>query len=558
MRMHSLRRASVALLLCVTCAPLLADALSQLPERWQEQLIPVEEADISGAERLMREAIAEARQEIARLLTAEKAEPTDLAGAYGRLGALLLMLEVEASADACLRNAGTLQPDEFRWPYYAGYLAMMAGRTDRALDYLETARDLDPEYPPLYLRLGKVWLDRNELADARAAFERIHEAPGLESASSYHLGQIANLERRFEDAVRYLEQALKLNPEATEVHYPLAQAYRALGRNELAREHLGRFRLRLPEAKDPLLEQMQGAIKRSLPAFKKAIDATRRGDYTAAVTRFEEGLGVDPDNVPARVSYARTLYLSGRVDDAAKELTAALEVQPDQVLASFLQAVLLQQQGDSDGAARQYRHTLALEPGHAGALFYLANLDFAAGRFGEAAAGYRAALAASHDIPPARLLGLIASSWAGEPEAEIATRLEHLQTEHPQDPQLRYAQARLLAAAADPSLRDPERALKIAGELWMLQPIPPHQRALALAQAGAGHFEKAAETQRQALAMASWMALPTELEIMKEELAAYENGLVGTRAWPAADPLLVPPPFDPVAAFRDYPAAVPY
>jgi tetratricopeptide (TPR) repeat protein len=262
--------------------------------------------------------------------------------------------------------------------------------------------------------------------------------------------------------------------------------------------------------------------------------------------------------VPARVSYARALFLSGRADDAGKELTRVLEASPDQLLASFLQGVLLQQQGKPDQAADYYRRSLGIDPGFAGPLFYLANLDFNAGRFPEAAAGYAKALTADREIPPARLLELIARLRAGEAESDIAERIAHLSAQHPEDPMLSYAQSRLLAAATDPALRSPEQALQIADYLNLLQPIPPHRRALALAWAASGQFEEAVRTQQPAMAMAAWMAPTAELAAMKEELASYERGEIPAQAWPEGDPLLSPPPFDPVAPFRDYPAAVPY
>ena len=54
------------------------------------------------------------------------------------------------------------------------------------------------------------------------------------------------------------------------------------------------------------------------------------------------------------------------------------------------------------------------------------------------------------------------------------------------------------------------------------------------------------------------MAAQREQDLMQEELAAYEQGRLPGNPWPPGDPLLSPPPFDPVAPFRDYPAAVPY
>jgi len=551
-------RAALLLWLATGSVQVQADALSEPAEHWQGTLVPVAEVDISGAERLMQQAIAEARAEIVVLLESPDADPASLAGAYGRLGALFLLVEVEAQADACFRTARALEPKEFRWPYYAGHLAMTAGNTEQALAYFESARELDPNYPSLYLRLGKLQLDRNELAEARAALEKIADTPGLTAAANYYLGQIANLERRFADAVAHLENALEADPNASGAHYPLAQAYRALGENELAREHLDKFEAKTPEAKDPLLEQLQGASKRSLPAFKKGIHAIRQGKYSTAATHFAEGLAIDPENVPARVSYARALYLSGQTEEAGEELARALAAQPNELLANFLRGVLFQQQGKPDRAADSYRRSLSIDPGHAGALFYLANLDFDAGRYAEAAAGYAKAMAADREIAPARLLELISRLRAGEAEADIANRLSDLSAQYPQDPMLRYALSRLLAAAADTSLRAPEQALQIASHLTLIQPIPPHQRALALALASSGRFEEAARTQRQVLAMVAWMAPPGERAVMQGELDAYERGGLPEPAWPEGAPLLSPPPFDPLAPFRDYPASVPY
>jgi len=544
-----------------------ADALSQLPARWQGALIPIAEADVSGAERLMQEALTEARRAVAKLLEspAQGAEPAEgpadnqaLAEAYGRLGAMALLLEIESQADACFRNAQQLQPQEFRWPYYAGYLAMLAGNTDRAQEQLAKAQAIDPEYPPLYLRLGKVRLDRSELPEAKAAFQRIAEAPGLAVAANFYLGQIANLERRYQDAVAYLEKALAADPAATEVHYPLAQAYRALGRDDLARQHIDRFDLKTPDAEDPLLAELKAATKRSVPAFEKALHAVRQGDFATAATLFAEGLGPDPDNLAARVSYARVLFLTGHGEAAAAELDKVLAARPDDALTQFLTGVLLQHRGEPEQAARHYRRALAVDPDHAGALFYLANLDFAAGRYDSAAAGYAKARAAEREIAPARLLELVARLRTGEAEATIAERLVAARAQLSEDPMLSYALARLLAAADDPKVRDPEQALTIASRLFLLMPIPPHQRLLALAQAATGDFDAAVATQAEAVAMASLMAEPAAKAELEAELRAYREGRLPMQAWPENDPLLSPPPFDPVAPFRDYPAVAPY
>jgi len=549
-----------------------ADTVSDLPPRWQSELLPVADADISGAEPLMQQAIADARAELGKLLAASGSETgpdrAALAAAYGRLGALMLLVEVETQADAALRNAMELQPDELRWPYYAGYLAMLAGNLEQAQRYLDRARAIDPSYATLYVRLGKVLMDDSKPEAARAALEQVQDVPELVSPANYYLGQIALLERRYDDAVALLERALAANPDATEVHYPLAQAYRALGDSERARAHLGRFKLRAPVVHDPLLDELQSAARRSVPAFERAIYAVRGGDYATAVDELAAGLAVAPNNAAARISYARVLYLTGRTDDAAAQLHRALRDAPDEPLGHLMLGALRQQQGDLAAAESAYQRALALDATLAGPLFQLANLRFAAGDYTAAARDYQQVLALDPSVAPARLLSLVADYRAGVTEQAVFDRLKAQIDAYPEDPQLRFGLARLLAAAADPALRDPKRAVTMAADLAVQQPGPSTQRLLALAQAADGRFDDAAQTQRGLIQTLEWMqsamqagagpAPAPDLEALRQELAAFEDDRLPDSVWPGDDPLLAPPPFDAARLFRDYPATRPY
>ncbi|UHD15911.1 tetratricopeptide repeat protein [Thiocapsa bogorovii] len=546
------------LLLVLAVSSLSADPTSTLTEPRDERLIPIAETDVSGAERLMQVAIEQARVALADLLRDPQTSDDQLAEAYGRLGALYLLVEVEAVADACLRNAATLQPSVFRWPYYAGYLGLLAGRLEEAIADLQTARALDPDYAPLDLRLGKALLESGRLDEAKMALERVADTPGLVAAANFYLGQIANLQRRHADAVVALERSLEADPAPSGVGFQLAQAYRALGDRERAEAYLASFDAGSPAAQDPLIAELEVATGRSLPAFQEAMHATRRGDYRLAAERFAEGLDVDPDNAAARVSYARTLFLSGAKPEAKQELFKALEQDPGQTLARFLLGVLHEAQGELAAAEDAYRGTLDAEPGHPGAAFYLANLDLRAGRFRDAASGYRAVLASRDPVDPAYLLELIALSRSDTAEREILVRLDARLGQRPDDRMLAYALARLLAAAKDPDLRDPARALTLAQELVGQQPIPPYLRALALAHMATGDAEQAIETLQPLVAFAAWSLPPGERAVLMDEVAVYGEGRVPDEPWPEGDPFLAPPPFDPLAAFRDYPAAVPY
>ncbi len=73
-----------------------------------------------------------------------------------------------------------------------------------------------------------------------------------------------------------------------------------------------------------------------------------------------------------------------------------------------------------------------------------------------------------------------------------------------------------------------------------------------------GQSEKAIATLSLVLPVVAWSGPPGELDLVMDDLDAYREGRIPTDPWPDGDALLAPPPFDPVAAFRDYPAAKPY
>jgi tetratricopeptide (TPR) repeat protein len=548
-----------ALVLLAAPVALPADALSELPAPWQQRLQAVPEADISGVERIGQDSITQTRARLAARVNADPTDSAELAEGYASLAALYQLFRIDAAAALCWDNARQLQPDEFRWHYYAGYLALTRGQSAQALELLERARTLDPDYPALDLRLGQLWLETNRLPQAQAALQRAASTPGLRAAALYYLGQLELLQRNYAAARDHLREALASNPDASEVHYPLAQAYRQLGDQALAREHLDKFKRREPTAEDPLVSELEQVLRTSRSDFGQGMQALRERDYDGAIQHFSTGLEIDPDNLAARVSYARVLYLGGQTDAAEQQLHTVLERDPGQPLAQLLLGVLAQAHAESGQAAARYRAVLELDPRHDGAHFFFANLLFNQGHYAQAAEHYGSALAVNPDIPPARLLKLVARHRAGQPEQDTAQQLEQLLALHPEQPELKYALIRLRALSADPAVRDSVRALNLANELAPGQPTPANIQALALAAAADGQFDQAARLQQQVVDMLGWMTGAAQSQAIRDTLDAYQEGVMPTQAvWPDDDPLLSPPPLNPVEPFRDYPAPVPF
>jgi len=548
---------SAWLLLLILSSQAFPDTVASLPEDWAGRLHPVAVPNLEGQPSDISTALNEAREQLDSLLQSG-ADVAELADAYGNLGSLYQTHQLGQDAERCFENAVQLAPDNFRWVYLLAWVAQQSGRNELALQRFEAARKLDPGYYAITLHMADAWLDLNEQDKAEAAYRAVAEVEGLRAAALYGLGQIALLRREHERAIELFSQVLELDPDATRVHYPLAQALHALQRNDGAREHLAQRGNGLPVAKDPLVEALQALSSGARVQFNRAMHAVKKHEYREAANAFELGLQSEPDDADARVSYARALYLAGEPEAARTQLETVLETQPGHVMGRFLHGVLLEDSGAAAAAVSDYSLVLQQDPDHAGAHFYLGNQAFRDGKYTQAAKHYAQAVTADARNVPARLLQLVVLQKSAAPDTELRRVLETAVQQVPEQPLFTMMLVRLLCTSTDPEVRDSTEALRLAGLLAGQQAIPPYRELLALAQAAAGDFEQATDNEQAILSMAVW-TMPGEVVRLEKVLAAYQEGRM-----PDGDALLpkqtVPraPPMDATAVFRDYPAARPY
>lgn len=549
----ALRHLPLLLLLFANPAVVRADALSDLPEALASRLQPVPEVSVDMLNQDARDQLTQARKTVLDVL-AQQENDAELADAYGELGALYQVQHVYTAADLCYRNARTLAPGNFRWTYLHGYLADVNGETRQAIELYEAARQIRPDYLAVTLRLADAWLDLNEQDRAAAAYREVEGERGLQAAAAYGLGQVALLQRDHAAAIDHFEQALALQPEANRIHYSLATALRASGRDEEARTHLQQLGDRQPVITDPLVDSLQSLERGSRVYFSQAMKASRKRDYAAARDAFARGLEREPDNRDARISYARTLYLTDDSAGAEKELLQVLAQAPDNTLARYLLGVLTEEAGDAAAATDHYRQVLKREPAHAGANFYLANQLYRSGQPDEAARHYATTLASDAENFAAypAYAGVLLQT-GGNPGPVIATALQRF----PDQPMLRLLELQLLACTDKATGCDARRALTDAKALVEQQPMPPHRELLALAQAASGDFAAAIELQQSLESDAVWMA-PTETTRLHRVLGAYEDGRLPAPQDLFTWQILQPPRTRAADVFRDYPTLKPY
>jgi tetratricopeptide (TPR) repeat protein len=159
--------------------------------------------------------------------------------------------------------------------------------------------------------------------------------------------------------------------------------------------------------------------------------------------------------------------------------------------------VLLTREGSYEEATEHYRRVLEIDPD-------------------DAAATYAWTVALVHQERYRTALDTLASAL--ERKAD--------------DPILLAGMARFRAAVPDPSLRDPEAAVRLAGKAFEKQGSPQNAEVLALALAAAGRYREAAAWQGRLLDAARRQDQPQAvLDRLEGDLARYRAGQPADNPW---------------------------
>ncbi len=516
-------------------------------------LTPVPQPDLAGTEESVQEALRAARSELSTLLDNPTTTREHLAQSFGEMAGFYHAHHLYTTAEACYVNAETLAPAEFRWPYLLGYVHQQASDPSAAVTAYRRALQIRPDYAPAKMRLAEVYLELNQPELAEPLLRKLVDVDAVRGAALFRLGRLSFDRKDYQAAVDYYRQALEAHPQATRIHYTLAMAYRGLGDVEHARAHLQQRGEGEPRIEDPLVDDLGGLLKGARPHLFRAIESVRAGHYDDAKRGFSAALAIDPDNVNARVSYARVLYLMGDRAGARSELEEVLRRDSDHALGNFLMGLLVEEAGAQEAALRYYRQALKNDPEHSGAHYLLGNASMRVGNFAAAAQHYLQTLEQEPDHYPARLLVAMASLKTGRNCERARAWIEEGIKRHPNDTKLKFVLARLLACCSGGAARDAERALELAQSLYDEYSALENAETLAMAYAKVGRFDDAAGLQRNAIAATMAAGAFFYLPRLEESLALYQNGRQCQQPWSTDDAIFLPPPFDAYRPFRDYP-----
>ncbi len=174
-----------------------------------------------------------------------------------------------------VETAQQISPEDFRVPFYTGYIARSQGFWGEAEGHYRDAIQRNPTFGPACFELGEVLIEKGEEEEAIPVFEHLvtidplflpaylklgdlslksgnleeaklwYEQSLVRSSHSFtpslvRLGVLLNTEQRFEQATEILRQAIKVDTNLFEGHYNLAFALQRMEKPFQAIIHLKR------------------------------------------------------------------------------------------------------------------------------------------------------------------------------------------------------------------------------------------------------------------------------------------------------------------------------
>ncbi|HUO86589.1 MAG TPA: tetratricopeptide repeat protein [Thermoanaerobaculia bacterium] len=431
-----MRRPAARRALLAACAALAAGCAG--PSAPDPAELPRPSPALHHLEPTLRAAVVAAQERVALLADDPEADPAEVGEAFGALGQLYHAYDLSEAARAAYRNAATLRPDDFRWPYLEAVSAQHNGDFATAEELYGRALEIDPESVPAWVRLGNVHLEQNRHEEAKANYRKALAIDPASAAAVYGMAQAEAAAGDLEASLGHYRRALELAPYATRIHYPLAQLYRRLGRADEAARHLELSGRRPVDLDDPLYRSV--ADLQVLTSFRVVRDlAAQPGDVTPeellGVTLTQLG-GVDgtipqlervvrareADSEVSPGEVARLHYVLGallvyddRDEEAIGHFGRAVELEPELTDAALKLGDALARTGRLEAALAEYSRVLERSPGHPAARLKRATLLINLGRIAEGRRELQSLVAAEPTDPV--LLARLAESYelGGDP-----------------------------------------------------------------------------------------------------------------------------------------------
>jgi serine/threonine-protein kinase len=254
-------------------------------------------------------------------------------------------LEVQMSPEekAKLRPEQTVKPVAYEY-YLRGVDLYSLNNFPAAIEMLEKAAGLDPNYAPIWAHLGRAYTTnaslqfggREQYAKAQAAYEKAMALdPGMVDVRVY-LANLLTDTGRVEQAVPLMREVLAKNSNYAEAHWELGYAYRfggmledSLAESERARQNNPSVKINSSAMNSYLYLGEYEKFLQSLPStdsayvlFYQGFGEYHIGDWEQAARAFDRAYQLDSALLPANVGKALSYGIRGDTASGLKLLRA--------------------------------------------------------------------------------------------------------------------------------------------------------------------------------------------------------------------------------------------
>ena len=432
---------------------------------------------------------------------------------------LIIAAQSQANNDAILKEVqktvdGLLKRNPNGWEGHklSGDIAMLStAKLYRAAKVEDAKKELStaiaeyrqaltekPGDPVITLALGRTLVVDGESAEAETLFRSMVDRDKKNLNGYYELYRVNLSQKKLPEAETVLKNAIRNNPQDTQLRLTLAQFYYGTGK------------------RDQLVDQLN-QMKRDLKHFPNAY--MQAGDFYLrvnsvddAMKQYEEGIQKDPSRKNTYLKHEIEAYIrSGKPNLAYDKNELILKNDPKDPEARGLRATFMLDRGDVNTAMGELQSVVTAKPNNFVARFNLGRAHFARGEYEQARQEFDAAIQLRPDYLPARLAQTQVSLMRGDVETALRQA----------DDTLRYApnsiEARVMKAAALQRLQRFDEARTLLTAVLEKQP----KQVDTLLELGVLDLNEKKNKDAQDVFRRAWEANPNNLRGLLGESRAY-------------------------------------
>jgi len=201
-----------------------------------------------------------------------------------------------------------------RASYDAALELLRAGEFEKAIDPLNRAIEIQPDYFHAHTDLGVAYLKLNKFDLAEQSLQRAIKINDKIYIPQLNLGIVYNKQGKYKQAVEVFTKVQRRNPDLAKLHLPLIEAL--MGMQDWAR------------AEDELRKSLKvEGLDRVDLNTKLGTVLMRQGDFAGAVSVLQTATTEEPDNGLAQFNLGAALLQTGKLDQAETALIRSYKLE---------------------------------------------------------------------------------------------------------------------------------------------------------------------------------------------------------------------------------------